>query len=72
MSEDRATLDLRAEIARIDRDRAEARKLDLEARKIDEERLAAGGQRHDCRRRFGRGHRRPDETAQLGGAGGAA
>jgi hypothetical protein len=38
MSEDRAGLDLRAEIARIDRDRAEARKLDIEARKLDEER----------------------------------
>jgi hypothetical protein len=38
VSEDRATLDLRAEIARIDRDRAEARKLEVEARKLDEER----------------------------------
>lgn len=38
MTDQTAALDLRAEIARIDRDRAEAHKLDIEARKIDEER----------------------------------
>ena len=38
MSEGHSSLDLRAEIARIDRDRAEAHKLEIEARKLDDER----------------------------------